>query len=58
VEAEKCWEVKYPVQGRWKQKGRWVDEPREGRLLGAFFYPQVFAFVVIRAISIATEEAS
>jgi hypothetical protein len=30
----------------------------KGRLLGAIFYPQFFAFVVIRAISIATEEAS
>jgi hypothetical protein len=55
VEAERCWEVKCPAQGRWKQKGGWVESQGKGDYLGHFL-PPVFIFIVIRAIGIATEK--
>ena len=56
MEAERCGEVKGPAQGRWKQKGGWVESQGKGDYLGQFFIPSFFVF--IRAISIATEKES
>jgi len=44
VEAEKCWELKGPAQGRRKQKGRWVESQRKGDYLGRFFIPSLFCY--------------
>jgi hypothetical protein len=45
VEAEKCWEVKGPAQGRWKQKGGGVESQEMRGYLGQFLF-------VVRAINI------
>jgi hypothetical protein len=56
VEAEKCWEVKDPAQGRWKQKGGWW-RAKDREVTWGFFI-SFFVFIVIRAISIAAGKGS
>lgn len=57
MEAEKCWEIKGPAQGRRKQKRRWVESQGNGGYLGQFLFP-VFYYNVIRAINIAMEKGA
>jgi hypothetical protein len=57
VEAEKCWEVRGPAQGRWKQKGGWWRAKDREVTWGIFLFP-FFVFIVIRVISIATGKES
>jgi hypothetical protein len=58
VEAERCGELKNPVQGRWKLKGRWVESQEKGGYLGQFFISSFLFLLVIRVISITAKKES